>query len=111
MRGSWADQWCPETSPIRQHEALATSQGQDETSAHLGISLADEVTAPMAGQFLQKALDAFNERPEPRGSFRTDITHVAASSENMFHWPYYVQHCKWYFGCTLPARETHHQQV
>ena len=82
VRGSWADEWCPETSPARQHEALAAPQGR-EASTYLGISQADAVSGLEAISFLKQAEDAFNARPEPRGPFRTDITgKVSASSQS-----------------------------
>ena len=41
VRGSWAEQWCPETPAPRQHDALAASQGQPPPpETYLGISQA-----------------------------------------------------------------------
>ena len=104
MRGSWADEWCPQTAPALQHEAPAASQGQfssmpsqTSSTAFLGISPADAVTTQDAIWFLRHEEAAWYGRFHPRGPFRTDITGgVSASSQRQFHWPYFVQGREWY---------------
>ena len=78
MRGSWAEEWCPETSPALQHEALAASQGQassmfGQASTYHGISPADAVGSREAIWFLKHEEKTWHARPHPRGPFRVDI--------------------------------------
>ena len=104
VRGSWADEWCPQTAPALQHEALAAPQGQfssmpsqASSTAFLGISPADAVTTQDAIWFLRREEAAWYGRFHPCGPLRTDITGgVSASSQRQLHWPDFVQGREWY---------------
>ena len=102
MRGSWAEEWCPETSPVLQYEALAASQGQassmfGQASTFLGISPAGAVGSREAIRFLKHEEATWYARPHPRGAFRVDITGgVSASSQGKFQWSYFVQRREWF---------------
>ena len=96
------DQWCPETPPAQQHEALAPSQGQassmfGQASAFQGISPADAVGAKDATWFLDQEVATWCALPHLRGPFRVDITGGAsASSQRKFQWAYFVLRREWF---------------
>ena len=102
VRGSWAEEWCPETSPVLQYEALAASQGQassifGQASTYHGISPADAVESQEAISFLNHKEKTWYARPHPRGPFRVDITGGrSASSQRQFQWGYFVQRRLWF---------------
>ena len=102
VRGSWEKEWCPETSPALQHEALAASQGQassmfGQASTFQGISPADAVGSKDAIWFLKHEEATWYKRPHPCGPFRVDITGgVSASSQRKFQWPYFVLQREWF---------------
>ena len=100
VRGSWAQEWDPATTPIRQHAALAAPQDHYQNSltptAFLGMSAADASSRKDAIWFLNRERAAWEALPHPRRPFRTDITSAPASSRGQFHWPYFVQPRAWF---------------
>ena len=107
VKGSWANQWNPETTASVQHEALATSQGQGplhspvcsfgEEATFMGISSADTLGKKDAITFLKGEEAAWKAKSDPHRPFRVDITEgVSAESQRHFEWPYFVQRREWF---------------
>ena len=119
VRGSWAEQWSPESPAAVVHgalsDALAASQGQAPPppappEAYHGISAADRVEKEEAKRFLKQEAAAWYAQPHPRGPLRADImSGTSASSQGQFNWPYFVQRREWFrkhfVGYTITAFE------
>ena len=108
VRGSWAEQWSPESPAAVVHgalsDALAASQGQATPAqwlrrpeAYDGISEADTIGKHEALRFLKQEEDTWYAQPHPRRPFRADITcGTSAVSQGQFDWPYFVHRRQWF---------------